>query len=257
MYIPLEQRQVLRVSGEDRHNFLQGLLTNDIELLKQQKSLYACLLTPQGKFLHEFFIFEDKNSICLDTEKSRAQEALEALSKYKLRAKVNIEIDEDLRVFACFEPADVTLNAKAVPDTRRKKAGERVYTNGDMPPHTDFRLYERTRISLGLPDGSRDIEPERMTMAEARLDELNGVSFSKGCYVGQEVTARVHNRGLVKKRLRAVRLLSGEFPAYGEDFILDGEKIGQMKSSIDNLALILLRLDKENIVEQSESLKFV
>jgi folate-binding Fe-S cluster repair protein YgfZ len=71
------------------------------------------------------------------------------------------------------------------------------------------------------------------------------------------VTARVHNRGLVKKRLRAVRLLSGEFPAYGEEFILGGEKIGQMKSSIDNLALILLRLDKENIVEQSESLKFV
>lgn len=257
MYIPLQNRQIIRISGEDRFHFIQGLITNDIELLKKQDSIYACMLTPQGKFLYEFFIFEEGETLCLDTEKDRIKDTLKRLSLYKLRAKIDISIDSETKVFACFEPADITLNARVVNDLRHTEAGVRLYSHADMIPYTDFCVYDKNRIRLGLADGARDMTPEFTTIAEAGIEEHNGVSYTKGCYVGQEVTARIHNRGLVKKKLTPIQSHNALFPQKDKDVIIAGKNIGKMCSSCGDLGLILLKLSKADVLKKSDTFSFV
>lgn len=198
--VKLKNRGLLHLEGPERHAFLQDLITNDIQKLTPDKPLYACLLTPQGKFLHDFFVIEGDGFTLLDCEGgARAQDLFKRLNLYKLRKNVQISVEEPNDVYAVFGAAI------GLPDPRHAEMGTRTFIKPDLPERP-FEEWDMRRISLCIPDGSRDLIPEKSTMDEARMDQLNAVDYNKGCYVGQELTARMHYRGLGKKHLQTVRL---------------------------------------------------
>jgi tRNA-modifying protein YgfZ len=259
----LENRGILAVSGPDRRLFLQGLVSNDVEKLATNRAIYAALLTAQGKYLHDFIMVEVGEAIWLDAEAARLGDLRRRLSMYRLRAKVEIAERPELAVAAVFgggalaalglrdEPGEVRNldGGVALVDPRLAKLGARIILDreglarlGAGLTQVDFAAYDRHRLALGIPDGSRDLVPDKSILLEAGFDELNGVDWQKGCYVGQELTARTKYRGLIKKRLFPVHI-DGPAPAPGTMVTADGRDAGEIRSSRDGTGLALLRLE--------------
>ncbi len=258
----LEERGILAVSGPDRRLFLQGLVSNDVEKLADNRAVYAALLTAQGKYLHDFVMVEVGEAIWLDAEAARLGDLRRRLTMYRLRAKVEIAERPELAVAAVFgegalaalglagEPGEARLRDGGVVlvDPRLAELGARAILErehlsrlGLELAQADFAVYDRHRLALGIPDGSRDLVPDKSILLEAGFDELNGVDWEKGCYVGQELTARTKYRGLIKKRLFPVRI-DGPAPASGTMVTADGRDAGELRSSRDGQGLALLRL---------------
>jgi tRNA-modifying protein YgfZ len=264
-FVLLEDRGVLGVCGPDRRPFLQGLVSNDVEKVNSATARYAALLTAQGKYLHDFIMVEAGESIWLDAEASRLGDLRRRLSVYRLRAKVSLEEKSDFTVAAIFgEGALAALGLSDLPGASRsfdfgvafvdprltalgarailsREQARRVFADLGLA-EADFDTYDRLRLSLGIPDGSRDLVPEKSILLEAGFDELNGVDWQKGCYVGQELTARTKYRGLIRKRLMPVEI-DGPAPAPGTPVTADGREVGEMRSSRDGLGLALLRIE--------------
>jgi len=228
-------RGILRLSGPDRAQFLQGLVSNDVTAVQPGHPVYACLLTPQGKFLHDFFSIADGDSLLIDCEADRRADLLSRLKMYKLRSKIELtDVTDEYTVYGGI----------GAPDPRLPALGCRlVAPKGDtFPVATSFDVYDRLRIALAVPDGSRDMEIGKAILLENNIDLLNGVSWTKGCYTGQELTARTHYRGLIKKRLCPVRI-AGVAPAAGTPLIENGIEVGEMRSSNGDLGLALLKTE--------------
>lgn len=234
----LSHRGVLRIGGEDRRVFLQGLISNDIGLCTPEKPIYAALLTPQGKFLHDLFIYDAGDALLVDCEAARADDLLQRLSTYKLRAKVTLEnLSGQKQVWAFRE------DGAGLPDPRLPALGSRgIFDQAAGFQSEDSALYDRHRLRLGVPEGSRDLIVGKSTLSDGNFDFLGGISWTKGCYVGQELTARMHHRALVKKRMFPVRI-SGAAPAPGEVLRFKDQDIGEMRSANDDIGLALLNVD--------------
>lgn len=199
--VKLPLRAQITISGDDRTKFIQGLITQDINLLDTQSLIYSCLLTPQGKFLFDFFIRQDNDKYIIDCEgNERGTSLLQRLSMYKLRSQVELELTNNIDVWQIFN-GDYNGDYK---DPRNDACGYRTYSKPDNLNESDFDIWDKYRIKHEVPDGSRDIIPEKSFIHEANLDKLNAVSFGKGCYVGQELISRMHHRGLAKKHLKCV-----------------------------------------------------
>ena len=277
----LEDRKVLKIGGDDAREFLQGLVSNDMKDVTPEKAIYAALLTPQGKYLHDFFILQMGNNFVLDCEASRRDDLFKRFRLYKLRSEVELELDDTFCIAAITgdqapAAAGVTptagaaaefLNGMAYVDPRLTAMGVRaVLPSGTAreslaakgfieAPFTD---YDEMRISMGMPDSSRDMDIEKSVLLECGFEELNGVSFDKGCYTGQELTARTKHRGLVKKRLVPV-IIEGPAPAPGTELTVDGKNAGEMRSARGDSGLALIRLeildDKKEITSGSTTLR--
>jgi folate-binding protein YgfZ len=220
-FVKLPNRGLIHLEGEDRHAFLQHLITNDIKKLTPQAPLYSWLLTPQGKFLHDFYISEGNGFTLLDCEGgARAQDLYKRLNMYRLRSKVTISVEENNAVYTDFS----FTRSFDKPDGVEKP----------------FPAWDEHRIRHCIPDGSRDLLPEKDTPLECNLDKLNGVSFDKGCYVGQEITARMNLRDIVRKHLRVVEFTATP-PAPFSDLIAGGKLVGQMRSSCGNVGLAMIK----------------
>jgi folate-binding protein YgfZ len=259
-YIALPHRGVLSVAGEERKTFLQGLVSNDVTKVAADRALWSAFLTPQGKFLHEFFMVEQGDALLLEGEAGRLDDLRKRLSLYKLRAKVTISLAEDLMVCAVLgdnlglaEPgaARALANGVAFRDPRLAEAGVRVLLPRDGAEAAlagagcepgDSAAYERMRLTLGLPDGSRDMVVDKAILLENGFEELNGVDFHKGCYMGQELTARTKYRGLVKKRLMPVAI-DGPAPEPGTLLMLGDTEAGEMRSAAGTVGLALVRVE--------------
>lgn len=265
-YIQLGKRGVVTVAGDDRREFLQGLISNDIEQVGPGRAIWAALLTPQGKYLHDFFVFEIGDTLYLDCEADRLMDLGKRLHRYKLRAQIELGIEEAYSVFALVGgDAPNLAGLSADPgsaqqlddgilyvDPRLAQVGVRALlptTNaiqtiealGFSPTVLD--TYDSLRLGLGLSDGSRDLVIEKSTLLESNFDELRGVDWNKGCYMGQELTARTKYRGLVRKRLMPVRI-DGPLPEHGTLVMAGGKEIGEMRSSFDGRGLALIRLER-------------
>jgi folate-binding protein YgfZ len=265
-FVPLAGRGVLEVAGADRRGFLQGLISNDIHKATTHQAIYAALLTAQGKYLHDFFVVEIGDALYLDGEAARLADLKRRLGLYKLRAKVTIaEASDRYQVVAAFgESAIQSLGLEvdrgaaepfaegvAYVDPRLTSLGARLLlpraaglasleARGFVA--ADAADYDRLRLLQGVPDGSRDLQVEKAILLEAGFDELNGVDWQKGCYVGQELTARTKYRGLIKKRLVPVAI-EGPMPAPGTPIMQGEQEAGEMRSGRDDVGLALLRLD--------------
>jgi hypothetical protein len=247
----LPDRSVIEVSGEDRVSFLQGLVSNDVAQAAPGRAGWAALLTPQGKWLADFFVFSDGGDrLLLEVERAQAAMLIPRLSRFRLRSKVALrDAGAEFVVHAGWgEDAPMPAEAMAAaPDPRLAEAGWRALAPAAAPlPGAEATPedYDRHRLRLGLPAGSADMEAEHSVLLEAGFDELHGVSWSKGCYMGQELTARTKYRGLVKRRLVPVAVQGGPLPARGTP-VLDakGAEVGQMRSGRDGRGMALLRLE--------------
>jgi hypothetical protein len=241
----LPDRTVVEVAGEDRVAFLQGLVSNDVAQAAPGYAVWAALLTPQGKWLADFFIFAEAERLLLDCERDAAPGLVQRLSRFRLRSQVTLrDLAGALFVQVGWGDAPLPISALAARDPRLPAAGWRALLPAPLTgTDVDEAAWDRHRLGLGLPDGSRDLEAEHSTLLEAGFDELNGISWTKGCYMGQELTARTKYRGLVKRRLVPVAV-EGPVPPRGVP-VLDeaGAEQGRMRSGRDDCGIALLRLE--------------
>jgi folate-binding protein YgfZ len=250
-------RSVIAVGGPDRVAFLQGLISNDTTKVASGQAIWAALLTPQGRFLNEMFVADGGDgTLLLETERERAAALARKLSVYKLRSKVTVEDrGETLEVAVAYgvEAASAVPlpGAVAFVDPRLPELGIRVIAprgtaaglleaRGFSP--APLQSYDELRVKLGVPDGSRDLVVEKALLLENGFDELNGVDWQKGCYMGQELTARTKYRALIRKRLFPVRV-EGALPEPGAPVRLGEQEVGELRSGVGGHALAMLRVD--------------
>jgi len=250
-------RGVIAVGGPDRVEFLQGLISNDTTKVAPGRAIWAALLTPQGRFLNDMFVVDGGNdTLLLETERERAAALAKKLRMYTLRSKVAVEDRSPSLEIAVvygeqFAAPGSVGSAVAFADPRLDALGYRIIAPASQAASllrehglTEAPLadYEALRLSLGVPDGSRDLPVEKALLLESGFDELNGVDWKKGCYMGQELTARTKYRGLIKKRLFPVSV-EGEAPAPGTTIHKDGQEVGELRSGSGNRAIAMLQLD--------------
>lgn len=237
----LPARGVIVVEGDDRVAFLQGLVSNDIEAVRPSHAVWAALLTAQGKWLADFFVFADAERLLLDCEAEQIAMLIQRLSRYRLRMKVTLRAEPALHVHVAWNGRP-DVDGVVAPDPRLPDFAWRILATGPLPANAEPEDWDRYRLAAGLPDGSKDMEADRSVLLEAGFDELGGVSWSKGCYMGQELTARTKYRGLVKRRLVPVTV-DGPLPAPGSPVQRDGVEVGTMRSGRDGIGLASVRLD--------------
>ena len=226
----MTDRRILRVTGPERVEFLQGLVTNDVT----RAPVYAALLSPQGKYLADFFVIPDGDALLLDVAADQADDLKRRLSMYKLRAKVEIEDD----------PREVTRGSGPAPegaiaDPRDPALGWRGYGVGE----SDDTDWDALRIAHLVPQSGAELQVNDSYILEMGFDRLNGVDFRKGCYVGQEVTARMKHKTQLKKGLRRVSL-EGEVAPGTPILSADGREAGMLHTVSGGQGLAYLRFDR-------------
>ena len=246
----LDDRAVLAISGPQARDFLQGLVTNDVTGgLAPGTGLYTALLSPQGKILFDFFVTEGDGALLLDVAKAASDALLKKLKMYRLRARIEIEVREQLAVYIGLKghpdnrPAAYADRAVSFADPRNPALGVRsIGAIAEMPANLPgARAYHDQRLALGIPEAG-DFGFEKVFALDAGLDELNGVSFTKGCYVGQELTSRMKHRATSRKRILPLTATM-PLPASGP-VTRGGVEIGELISSHGGTAFALVRLDR-------------
>ncbi len=268
----LPNRGILCVKGKDRAVFLQGLITNDVGKITLEQSIYAALLSPQGKFQYDLFItaYEDadgQEAWLIDCDRDRAEALLKRLSLYKLHSEVTIEnvcnrfavlavwghsgVLDTLGLSATLGVARPLKEGSAFVDPRLVELGVRIILPQDKIQNfyesagitfTSFDDYDLHRLTLGVPDGSRDVLVDRGILLECGFDELNAIDWKKGCYMGQELTARTRYRGLVRKRLIPVRI-QGETTVFQSPIFQEGIEVGDMRTAMKEWGIAMIRLE--------------
>jgi len=260
--IKLNNRSLLSLSGPDSEIFLQNLITNDMNNFSDNTSIYSALLTPQGKFLFDFFLVKSKDEIYIDCNSSQSVSLLEKLLSYKLRSKIDISIKSKLSVYALIfkdkqnsipmenrlgftrieqqnlfyiDPRSINLGIRII---GYKHNIEKTFNNSNIKKGT-IEDWEKIRITSVIPEPIKDMEPNKSFLLEYNFENLYGVSFTKGCFIGQENTARQKNRGTLKKELVAVSI-NGNPPKIGTEITLEGKYVGIMKSSLMQIGLAIL-----------------
>ena len=225
-------RKILEISGSEAEDFLQGLVTNDLKHL-EDGLVYAAILTPQGKYLADFFLLRHGDSILLDVDETLAQGLLQRLNMYKLRADVQIT-ESGLKVQRGTGPAP----EGALPDPRHSDMGWRKYGDEDGDDGTDW---DAIRVAHCIPETGVELSPDTFIL-EAGFDRLNGVDFKKGCYVGQEVTARMKHKTELRKGFATVSV-TGEAPI-DTAITLDGKPAGTLFTQSGGRGIAYLRFDR-------------
>jgi hypothetical protein len=234
----LSDRAIIAVSGPEARTFLQGLITNDINRLAPDAPLYAALLTPQGKILFDFLLYDREGTILLDCARVTAEALQKRLSMYRLRARVEIASRGDLAVIASWGG-----DAKGEwCDPRIADLGYRSVAI-DYVEEPSLDAYTAHRLDLGVPEG-RDFGQDEIFALDADLEELHGVSFDKGCYVGQELTARMKHRGTARKKLLPIEATGGGLPSPGARVSANGSDLGAITSIYRDRGFALIRLDR-------------
>lgn len=251
----LPDRGVIKVAGEDARNFLNGLITTDVDRLKPGLGRFGALLTPQGKIIVDFLITEAPaghgGGFLIDCPKPLAEGLATKLKFYKLRAKVTVE-NLDLGVLAAWDGQPAAQPDLAFADPRNEALGTRILIPEDLKQKlsdligaelVDAAEYEAHRIALGVPRGGLDFMYSDAFPHETNMDRLAGVDFDKGCYVGQEVVSRMQHRGTA--RTRSVKVLLDDLsPEVGVSIMAGDKQVGTMGSSALGKGIALVRIDR-------------
>ena len=242
----LPDRAIFKISGSEAKTFLQGLVTADLEKLEDGQASHAGLLTPQGKIMFDFFALAQKDGWLIDCSTDQVDDIIKRLTFYKLRADVNLEKLQDWGIAASWgEPVSVPDEIIVYDDPRLKQMGQRLVSPMTMLSPLEnqpAQSYHAHRIGLGVPD-TPDIGSSQTFPHEANFDQLGGVSFTKGCYVGQEVVSRMQHRGTARSRIIMVEL-ADELTGDEREITANDRKIGQMLSVAGTKGLAIVRLDR-------------
>lgn len=253
-------RGLLLLSGSEVDTFLQGLVSNDVTKADGQKAVYAAFLTPQGKFLYDFFMVRSEKGVFLDCRADDMPAFSKKLKMYKLRSDVTLEDVSGIYQISAIYGDDVSsvltsdTHQKTMPDgtiiyrdPRLPEAGIRVLSVQSFDVETlcpqigSDADYQSHRIALGLPEAPTDLIADKSILLESGFDELNGVDWKKGCYMGQELTARTKYRGLIKKRLVPIRLEGNA--STGDDVMFDGKVVGDLRSVEQGMGIAMIKLN--------------
>ncbi|MDY0872731.1 CAF17-like 4Fe-4S cluster assembly/insertion protein YgfZ [Dongia rigui] len=259
-------RSMIAIGGQDRAEFLQGLISNDTKRIGPAQAVFAALLSPQGKFAYDLLLVEEGARYLVDCESARRADLLKRLKMFKLRSQVTLDdLDSEFVVVNLFGGGALArIGLAAHAGAAKALGGGVVFTDPRLPdlgvhaflPRATYGAtlsdlgfaeapqgsFKDHRYALGVPEGSHDLLPDKAIPLECGFDELNGVDWQKGCYMGQELTARTKYRGLVRKRLLPVRF-EGNPPPIGTDLTLDGKDVGDIRAVDGYRGLALLRLE--------------
>ncbi|MGC6475748.1 MAG: YgfZ/GcvT domain-containing protein [Parvibaculales bacterium] len=236
----LKDRGILQITGADSRPFLQSLVSNDMDALTPETPLYSCLLTPQGKVLFDFFLYQIPHAILIDVSRESLPLLEKRLGFYKLRADVTIT------------PSDMTISAiwadePSVPaefifqDPRHPALGCRALNLAPDLATQTLNEYSRHRLALGICEGQNEIDPDNAFPLEYGLDQLNAIAFQKGCFIGQEVTSRAYRKGQLRKKVFPIAINGN---AEIGDIIKTGDRrVGEIRAICEDQAAALIRLD--------------
>jgi len=251
----LDERAVLRITGEDAAKFLDNVVTNDVETLQPDQARFAALLTPQGKIVADFFVIgvaqEEGGGFLFDVPKALAEDVAKKLGFYKLRAAVTIEARPDLAVVAVVDGAASPEEGVVYEDPRHPGLGQRIIlpaadAKAELEKAgfeiVDASRYHEKRVTLGIPDGGKDYAYLDTYPHEADMDQLGGVDFKKGCFIGQEVVSRMERKTTPRTRIVPVRFETAPFP--GVEVKAGDKPAGNMGSGANGKGLAKVRLDR-------------
>jgi tRNA-modifying protein YgfZ len=260
--IKLQDRSVIELQGEDCAEFLQGLMTNDIKN-DDTKLTYSLMQSPKGRFLYDFFIFYDKGSFFLDIFKSRSDEIVKKLNFYKLRRDIKIINREEMKVLFSFDNFFDNDKFHNFTDPRLLNFGFRSYAlqedleNTDVEIKSDQNFYEINRILNKIPESEKDLFYDKSIAVEYGLDNFNAISYEKGCYVGQELTARTHYIGQVRKKIFLVKLKDFTKLQKGDKVFLDSQEVGIALSCAsedeDMFSLIFVKTQDDEFINKNRN----
>ena len=261
--IKLKNRTLLELKGDESREFLQSLVTNNINLISKEKSIYSALLSPQGKYLYDFFIFQNhNNNIVIDCEKNDHEKLIQKLNIYKLRSKIEIVVNDKIDIYSIYgQDIDFLISnlklkykegfTKEVSDNlffvdpRNKNLGIRNYSKKLLEefnkiPSGILSEWHYVRIKNNIPYPYNDLEKEKSFIIENNFEKINAIDFNKGCYIGQENTARQKYRGTAKRQLVVGKILGKEI-LNGEKVFYDKKIVGTVRSSSKELCLVNIR----------------
>tara|TARA_B100000029_G_scaffold516038_1_gene626339 strand:+ start:892 stop:1761 length:870 start_codon:yes stop_codon:yes gene_type:complete len=256
------ENNLIKINGIDKFNFIQGIISNDINILKKKTSIFSSMLTPQGKFLYDFFITNFNDQLYLECNSKNTSEILQKLNLYKLRSNVEFQVDKDLTIILTNE--NNSLKIKKISknksldffDPRFTNFFKRIYLKNknfsEINENEDFqeinkKKYNEIRIENCIPDFMLDSFKNKSLLMEMRFDELNGISWEKGCFMGQEITARMKYRNIIKKKLISISI---DFNSkLGAEIICNQKIIGSLLSHTNRYGIGYINTDfliKEN-----------
>ena len=239
----------LSIEGGDSNEFLQNLITNDINKCSEDNILYSCLLSPQGKFLSDFFIFKKDERYLIETHSLFYEKLLKKLNLYKLRAKVNINKVNNLYSYSVFGELQKDQDTFIFnTDPRNKNIGSKLIHLKKNPKILDHfneineEKYHQVLIQNTVPLSHYDLEENKSLLLENNFENLNSISWDKGCYVGQEITARMKYRALLKKKIYSLEIKDG-LPIIGQQIKDDENEFGKIISIKNNSVLAMLKIE--------------
>ena len=256
-YVHLIDSKFISIKGEDRKEFLQDMITNDINKCIEDSPIYSCFLSPQGKFLADFFLINLGDSYLIEINEIYIENFIAKLNIYKLRSKINITIEENYTSFVILN-IDLKLNEEInyikYTDPRCSNLGKKIIIKSNLKNNfisnnnltkVDFKSYRELMIKNLVPYSAKDLIINKSLLLENNFDKINAIDWDKGCYVGQEITARMKYRALLKKSIRAVEIISGRTLPGNKIFYIT-KIIGEITSCINNLGIAMLKIEDAN-----------
>ena len=252
--------KIIKVHGKNIDNFFQNIITNDINNLNTENPIYTDMLSPQGKYLYDFFILKEENFFLLEVNANKVNSLINEIKRYDIRKDISIELQEKY-------DTKVIIKENLIKDYLEKINKNKVYREENFlffldPRSKDF-LYrfwfykkstdllnfssdaevEKKRISNVIPNSELDLVYNKSFILNYNFENINALSFKKGCYIGQENTARQKFRGTQKYSLNSIKIISGTIPDLNEDIFYKKVKVGTMKSRCNDIGLCLIRKD--------------
>ena len=261
-YIENKHSKFIIISGEDKENFLQSIITNNIDKCTKNRLLYSCLLTPQGRFFADFFISRHQNKYLIEIDQLYFDSFFKKLSMYKLRSKVEISLQANFLSFVIFQELGLIKDELTYiyNDPRHHKIGLRLYINKDSInlkklnelKKINYESYRELLMQHVIPNSTFDLSQNKSLLLENNFQNINAIDWEKGCYVGQELTARMKYRALLKKKIYTLKITTGNIEV-SDKLFNDQIEIGEVISKTDNYILGMLKINLiENLISNKK-----
>ena len=269
-YIVLNETKFVSIKGQDNKDFLQGIITNDINKCGK-KVIYSCMLTPQGKFLSDFFVIPFKEYFLIEINQKFFDDFITKLKLYKLRSKIEIEeINYLTSIVIINNSSDRGLEVGLIishneyieyVDPRNINLGHKILIKNELVDNlinsnnfelSNIKEYQKIMVQNLIPNSLKDLVVNKSLLLENNFDQINALDWEKGCYVGQELTARMKYRALIKKSIRLIKVNSGKVKS-GDHIFLENKNIGKITSIIEGIGLAMMKIEDANNAKKNDN----